>query len=289
MLNSGVQEAVNILEMNRHSTLIVPSYYGTRLFRKIVLVLFTVIVFSPSRSYAQGSFIFGLECKTGNFWSANFLGLPTSIINSFIYQAQGYEREDIAPTGVATTLRFNRIKVNGKKVDYEGHNYFGFKAKDLFRDFEYSVKLGWQPVQIPVGFYARLGFRHENFETRMPNMDWSKNRLNCLRPGIGIRISPLENMVDGYGWCPVLEIGSTYDYYLSYKGAYGDSKDQINNGISLNAGLGVKLESGIAIMLLVDKENYDLFNKDFVVDGIKPYENTESSHLNVSVSMSFGL
>lgn len=274
--------------MSKHSIHSVHSFKGMGL-KRFVLVLFAMLMLSSSRTYAQGSIIFGLECKTGNFWSTNFLGIPTVFLNSMIFSALDYDEDDIAPSGIGTTYRYNRIKVNGEKIDYEGHNYFGFKAKDLFRDFEYSLKIGWQPVQIPVGFYARIGYRHENFETKMPNMDWSKNRLNCLRPGIGIRISPLENMIDNYGWCPVVELGSTYDYYLSYKGAYGDSKDQINNGLSLNVGIGVKVESGAAVMLTLDKENYDLFNKDFIVDGIKPYENTETNHFNVSISLSFGL
>lgn len=257
----------------------------------ILLLLLAMMLFAPSNLSAQKNFIIGVECNSGNFWSESLLGYPTRVINAVILGLQGYDINEMGGfPGSALTYRFAKIKVNGQKIDYDGNNFFGFKAVDLFRDFEYSLKFGWQPQQIPVGVYARVGYRHENFETRFSNEDeWTKHRLNCLRPGIGIRISPLENMIDDYDWCPIIEIGSTYDYYLSYKGAYGEDKDQLNNGTSMSIGIGAKFRTGSAIMLTVDRQNYDLFNKDFTVNGVKPFENVETSRLNIQLSMSLGL
>jgi hypothetical protein len=245
----------------------------------------------PSSLKAQGEFLFGVECNSGNLWSVGFLGIPTRFINAFILKLQGYDIEEmVGIPGSSFTYRYNRIKDNGQKVDYKGHNMFGFKAVDLFRDFEYSLKFGWQPRQLPVGFYARVGYRHENFQTRhQGNDNWTKHRINCLRPGLGIRVSPLENMVRKNGWCPIVDVGGYYDYYISYKGTYGNDKDQLNNGVSTYIGIGLKNESGTAFMLTFDNENYDLFNKDFTVDGVKPYADTKSTHFNISFSCSIGL
>jgi hypothetical protein len=258
---------------------------------KNILVLLVALQFIPATSFAQGKLILGVECNSGNVWSEALLGIPTRIINGFILGLQGYDIDEMGSIpGSSITYRYNRIKVNGQKVDYDGNKTFGFKAVDLFRDFEYSLKFGWQPHQIPVGFYARVGYRHENFETRISEADeWTKHRINYLRPGIGIRISPLENLIEEYDWCPIIEIGSTYDLYLSYNGAYGNDKNQLNNGISLCVSLGAKFESGSALMLTFDRQNYNLFNKEYTVDGIKPYENTESNHFNISLSFSLGL
>ena len=268
-----------------------PNFLGKCMRRNALLSLLALLLLCPASITAQNKFILGVECNSGNLWSEGFLGIPTRFINGVILGLQGYDIEEMSSfPGSSITYRYNRIKVNGQKMDYDGHNTFGFKGVDLFRDFEYSLKFGWQPPQIPVGFYARVGYRHENFETRMSETDeWTKHRINCLRPGIGIRISPLENLIDEYDWCPIIEIGSTYDYYLSYKGAYGSDKDQLNNGVSLCIGLGAKFESGTALMLTFDRQNYDLFNKDFTVDGLKPYENTETNHFNISLSLSLGL
>lgn len=257
----------------------------------ILLSLMAIMLFAPSNVLAQKNFIIGVECNSGNFWSENFLGVPTRFINGVILGLQGYDINEMgAFPGSALTYRFNKIKVDGQKVDYDGNHFFGFKAVDLFRDFEYNLKLGWQPSQIPVGFYAKVGYRHENFETKLPDEnEWTKHRLNCLRPGIGIRISPLENMIDDYKWCPIIEIGSTYDYYLSYKGVYGKDKNQLNNGVSTCIGVGAKFRTGAAVMLTFDRQNYDLFNKDFTVDGVKPFENVETNHFNIQLSMSLGL
>lgn len=268
-----------------------PKFTEKCVWRNALLSLMVAMLLLPNSASAQGKFILGVECNSGNFWSVAFLGLPTRIINGAILALQGRDINNMgAVPGSSITYRYNRIKVNGQNVEYDGHKTFGFKALDLFRDFEYSLKFGWQPAQIPVGFYARVGFRHENFETRISgDENWTKHRINYLRPGIGIRISPLENMIDNYDWCPVLEIGSTYDYHLSYKGAYGKDKDQLNNGVSMCIGLGAKFESGTALMLTFDRQNYDLFNKDFTVNNTKPYADTKSNHFNVSLSLSLGL
>lgn len=261
------------------------------LLEKALVSLLLMMFLMPSNAKAQGKFIFGAECNSGNLWSVGILGIPTRLINAVILEMQGYNIGEMAGVpGSAVTYRFNRIKVNGQKVDYDGNHFFGFKGVDLFRDFEYSLKFGYQPTQIPVGFYARVGYRHENFETRLSDTDdWTKHRLNCLRPGLGIRISPMENLLDEHAVCPIIELGGYYDYYLSYKGAYGKDKDQLNNGVSLYVGIGIKGESGTAFMLTFDHENYDLFNKDFMVNGVKPYADTKTTHFNISLSCSIGL
>lgn len=262
-----------------------------RMQRDALPLLLVMMWLCPCRAVAQGKFILGVECSTGNIWSEVFLGYPTRWINGVVLSLQGYNIKEMGGfPGSSLTSRYNRIKMDGQKVDYDGHKFYGFKAVDLFQDFEYSLKFGWQPSQVPVGFYARVGYRHENFETRMSEDDgWSKHRINCLRPGISIRISPLENMIDECKWCPIIEVGSTYDYYLSYKGIYGKDKDQLNNGVSLCCGLGVKFKSGAAVMLTLDHQNYDLFNKNYTVDGLKPYESTKTTHFNIGMSLSLGL
>lgn len=257
---------------------------------KMWAVLAAALLFLPMKSSAQRQFIIGLESRSGNFWSASFLGIPTVLINEGLMLLAGDDPEQGAP-GIGYSYRFNRIKNNGEKVDYDGNRFFGFKAKDLFRDFEYSLKIGWQPIQVPVGFYARIGYQHENFNTRLSEADeWTKHRIDCIKPGLVLRISPLENLLeDEDGLCPIIEIGSTYDYYVGYKGAYGNDKKQLNNGVSTYLGLGWKFANGAAFVISFDQANYDLFNRDFVVDGIKPYANMTTNRYNISVSGSLGL
>ena len=169
-----------------------------------------------------------------------------------------------------------------------GHNFkqmVGFKAEDLFRDFEYSVKFGWQPVQIPVGFFARFGYRHESFRFREDDQsEWIKHRMEVLRPGLGIRISPLENLMDEKGWCPVVEFGSSYDFHVGYRGGYDNNKKEINDGLSTHVGIGVKTE-GASIIFDIERDHYDLFNKDFEYNGTKPYADVTSNRWCFSISI----
>lgn len=261
----------------------------------LIILLLALAVFRISPCHAQGRFIFGVEGYSGNLWSATALAVPTAIINGTILSLQRHNDDLLDEyfedfSDLAFAYRVNRIKVNNQKIKSDGNNYLGFKAKDLFRDIEYTLKIGWQPEQIPVGFYARIGYRHENFQTRLDEThEWTKHRLNCLRPGVCIRISPLENMIREYGVCPILDIGSNYDYYLSYKGEYGNDKSQLNNGISTFFGIGVKSEHGNSLMLTLDRQNYNLFNKDYEVDGLKPYEDVKTNRYNIRVSLNLSL
>jgi len=259
-----------------------PNNYKQMKMKRLSVVILTAMLLGALPVKAQKQIFGGFSFESGNEWVDLAAQLPL-----IIYTAA----ESGGSMGIplpSVPLRFNSIKQNGQKFDYDGKHVFGFKGVDLFRDLEVTGKIGWQPVRVPVGIYARFGFSHENFDSRAnSNEAWMKHRINTLRPGLGLRISPFETMAGLKGFCPILEIGSTYDYHIGYSNGIDDTTDAINNGISLNVAAGLKFNNGYALMLTFDKQNYDLFNGDYVRNGVKPYENMKTNHFRISLSGTF--
>ena len=91
-------------------------------------------------------------------------------------------------------------------------------------------------------------------------------------------MSPLENLVGTKGFCPILEVGSTYDYYIGYSNGIDEGTEALNNGVSFIVSAGLKFKRGAAFMLEFDRQNYNLFNNDYRRNGQKPFEGVTTSH-----------
>lgn len=243
--------------------------------------LFLAILLGTMPIKAQKQIFYGVGIETGNEWGNTIVQLP------FLIPAMIKKGGPVLPLPTIP-IRFNSIKQNEQKWDYDGKHVFGFKGVDLFRDLEIMGKIGWQPVAFPVGIYARFGYAHENFDTRSINDDkWLKHRINYIRPGLGIRVSPFENLIGTKGYCPILEIGSTYDYYIGYSNGIDKGTEALNNGISFNVSAGLKFENGFAIILLFDRQNYNLFNNNYQRNGKKPFEGVTTNHTRLSLRGEF--
>ena len=217
-----------------------------------------------------------LDISSGNFWTG-FLSYAAELVNGHVFNDFG--RKEMR-------IRVASFKNDGQSMDYDGNNVFGFHAVDLFRDIEPSLKFGYQKATHVIGVYGRLGYRHENFQTKLKNEDiYSKHRIDWFRPGVGVEITPLSKMARvGKSWYPTIEIGGIYNYCIGYKGEY-DNKEVINNGITSRYALSVKNGKGIKFSLSLDIDHFDLFNKDYSPNKgtTKPYENVTSKRFCIGI------
>lgn len=217
-----------------------------------------------------------LDITSGNFWTGFLSYFPSWLFNHYLFNDFG--RNEMR-------IRIASFDKDGQSMDYDGNNVFGFHALDLFRDIEPSIKFGYQKATHVIGVYGRLGYRHENFQTKLNNVDvYSKHRIDWFRPGIGVEITPLSKMARvGKSWYPTIEIGGVYNSCIGYKGEY-DNKDVINNGISSRYVLSLKNGKGIKLSLSLDIDHFDLFNKDFSVNGTtQPYKNVTSKRFCIGI------
>lgn len=219
-----------------------------------------------------------LDIYSGNIWGGNLICyIPSYLINHFIFNDFG--RNEMR-------IRVANFDNDGQSMNYDGNNVFGFKFVDLFRDIEPSIKFGYQKATHIIGVYGRLGYRHENFQTKFKSDEiYSKHRVNWFRPGVGVEITPLSKLARvGKKWYPTLEIGGIYNLCFGHKGEY-NSKDVINNGITSHYALSVKNGKGIKLSLSFDYDHFNLFNKDFNPDNgtAQPYKNVTSKRFCIGI------
>jgi len=233
---------------------------------------------------AQGDFFFNLYGGSTNLWSSVYLQLPTILINGIVSTAL----EDY--NNLNGTLRFDILKLKNDegKIKLDNGSYWGFKAKDMFRNFQYGFKFGWQPRLSPFGVYISCAYQHRQFEALLnpDGEEWSKFRLNYIRPGIGIRVTPFINLLEKSGWSPILEIGTAYNYNFKCKAPYENEKKQFNNGMTTSFALGARFET-LSFTFGAELDNYNLFNQDFTIDNGSsyPYKDIKSTHLTLYLSV----
>ena len=229
-----------------------------------------------------------LECPASNMWGSMILGLPARLLNMTLMKSEA--------GGIPMSLwsiTSSSVKQNGHDVPvYDNYSFWGItegKGDDMtfnpiFRDFGYALKVGWQPSSIPVGVYAKIGWRHEAYKLQLESMGSPfRYHTDCAQVGIGLRLSPLRNMLSSLRFAPVFEVGSTYDIQLGWgRLPFENDLDQLNNGLSHHIGAGMRFNNsrgvGLTVMAACDTKKYNVFNTDFEYNGTRPYDGVTTSN-----------
>ena len=252
--------------------------------KKNIFLAILLIIVVPTCLKAQRNFFFNTYGGSTNMWSNIYLQIPTIFINELVSAAN--DDEDGWSGG---TIRYDFFKVTnaGEKMSIDDGNYFGFKSKDMFSNIQYGLKFGWQPELSPFGIYVSCAYQFKKFRAQFdPNIDyWEKYKMHSVRPGIGIRITPLINMLEENGWSPILEIGTSYNYYFSCKAPYDSNKNQFNSGMISTFAIGARFEESGSLIGGVELDHYSMFNRDFTPDGITyPYKDLKSRKFTIFIS-----
>lgn len=270
------------------------SDYGgtTSRFRHRLMVATIPLFCCMTPVFSQDNpWFFGVHTRSNNVWTHDVLALADLLINSGVA---------IATNGAASAdfslINYHYVKLedNGETVDFKRNNPYGFKAYDLFNDIEAGLKIGWQGAESPVGLFLYGAYGTNQYKLRfLGERDYSKHRMQSLRTGVGVRISPLRFLMENYEWCPIIDIGTTYINNFSYKGPNGSDKKQINNGMRSSYAVGAQFgEDGTcSVMLCMDMSHYDIFNRNYTPDGgfWYPYANVKSKVMNFSIRFSFNI
>ena len=253
-------------------------------FRSLILGVLTSLISIPAS--AENDFFFNIYGGSTNLWSSAFLQVPSNLINGIISEALGDDR------GFGGALRYDifSIKNDGEKVKLDDGSYWGFKSKDMFSNVQYGLKFGWQPELSPFGIYIACGYQFNKFSAQFdPNInEWEKFKIHSIRPGIGIRVTPFINMLEDKKWSPILEVGTSYNYYFSGKAPYNNDKSQFKSGMISTFGIGARFYENFSITAGVELYHYSMFNQDFTPDnGITyPYKNIKTTKTTIFLSVS---
>lgn len=252
--------------------------------KKRLFALFCLLsIMKATTIYAQNDFFFNMYGGSTNIWSTAYLQIPANIVNSVLAAAIG---ED----AYGGSLRYEifNIKNNGDKIELDNGSYWGFKSKDMFSNIQYGLKFGWQPELSPFGIYVSCAYQFKKFSAQLESVtnEWYKYKMHSVRPGIGIRFTPFINMLENHGWSPILEVGTSYNYYFSCSAPFDNDKDQFQSGLISTFGIGARFE-GFSVTGGVELTHYSMFNQDFTPDGIyHPYEGIKSNMMTIFIAFS---
>ncbi|MDE5971786.1 MAG: hypothetical protein K2G94_03470 [Muribaculaceae bacterium] len=250
-----------------------------------LLTLATIILSLslPLRSQAQSDFNFTIYGGSTNFWSNTLFQLPTNIISNLttgLISDQDYR-------GGSYRYEIFNVRQCGHKAKINNGRYFGFKARDLFSNIQYGLKIGWAPKFSPFGIYVSCAYQFRQFRAQFEGYSMEKYQFNSIRPGVGIRLTPFISLVEDDKWSPIVEIGTSYNYYFKTKAPFNNDKSQFNSGMISTFAIGLRNEN-ISITGGVELDHYNLFNTKFSPDGgsTHPYNRVNSRHITIFIGFS---
>ena len=251
---------------------------------KVSVILVAVMCMVSSKASA-GDFSFGLTSEGANAWTS-IPQMPVALINTLLGSgASGY------------SINWLSVSDDQGSIPLKQGNFFGLKARDMFRYFGYGITFGYQPRFSMVGIFVNAGYNFRQFRMQPDRAlsDLEKYKAHSFTAGISVRFTPLVARVnDSFNeyyerWSPIIEVGTKYNKVFSCRAPYGNAKDQFGSGFSTRFGAGVRFSNWSAT-LSYEMPTYNYFNKDFVApDGSKPYANikSKSHNINVTILMDF--
>ena len=241
---------------------------------KVSVILVAVMCMVSSKASA-GDFSFGLTSEGANAWTA-IPQMPVALINTLLGSgASGY------------SINWLSVSDDQGSIPLKQGNFFGLKARDMFRYFGYGITFGYQPRFSMVGIFVNAGYNFRQFRMQPDRSlpDLEKYKAHTFNVGATLRLTPLLALYQKEGWSPIIELGTKYNKVFSCRAPYNNAKDQFGSGFSSRFGAGVRFSNWSAT-LSYEMPTYNYFNKDFVApDGSKPYANIKSKSHSISLTV----
>lgn len=241
--------------------------------KKISILFVCCICFLSTPAKAQNGFFYGIDFASANIWTSTVIGLAESLLAQI--------------PGLATQTKYifqvSNFKDGSERLNTDLGKVYGFKGDDLLNGIRAGAKFGWMGDFSPIGIYISGTYSHNRFKTQFAyETEWVSHRIDCVKPGVGIRFSPVSLFTDYWDVYPIIEVGTMYNRHFKYKGGFNDDLSQINDGMSTLYSIGVDLQSA-SILLGCEIPHFDLFNVDFTPDeGYSfPYANVTSKTYNI--------
>ncbi|MCD8295977.1 MAG: hypothetical protein LUC88_00225, partial [Prevotella sp.] len=252
------------------------------------LIVSIILFFMPSIANGQENkgWIVGLYTHSNN----TYIDLGMNIVNQLVGIPLSHLTDGISTVDQSfVCINYISMTDNGDEIGYKMANPYGFTSYDLFNDLEAGVKFGWQGPTSPIGAYIYCAYGMNQYDLLfLGDREYHKHKLQSLRLGLRVRISPLYYLLEDYEWCPIIELGTTYVDNFNYRGPNDNDIQQINNGLRTCYAIGVQ-KSNFDFMICFDMAHYDIFNKKYTSDGgfWYPYANFKNKDMSFSLRFNY--
>lgn len=151
--------------------------------------------------------------------------------------------------------------------------------------FTAGYELSWKSLISPFGAYLDIDWEYNHLVLKKSS-EGGSHISQAIVPGLGLRFrlwgGSFEKEVK-----PALELGGSYVYNYKYRSPSSYDKDALNNGFRGKIGVGVELPyAHTAILLEYEHEFFDHFNKDYEIDGVKPFSGYKNTFGEISLKVS---
>lgn len=218
-------------------------------------------------------------------WNAGIVFESDNAIYAESSRLLSYLTADLKGLTIQPRWRYNNpdITINGVKLETSPSKFIPrfFGLHDWgFKDFAIGYQAGFIPKRgFPLGLeagvmYDQVGCRVRSISDN--SLEWLIKKQVSPSVLLRIRVGSWMKMVR---WRYELLAGVKYDQVLNYQNNTINDKNAVNGGLSLVFGLNnpqfggdKKISNGFRIEL----PTYEYYNKDFVHNGSKIFENSSS-------------
>ena len=164
-------------------------------------------------------------------------------------------------------LRTYSMKLDGEKAKFRN------KTDMSLHNYSVGYRLGYMSRNSPLGFEIQANYEQKYFAYKMPEeSNYTEATRTMFVPTALLKVRFGDYYNDKI--CPLLELGGSYDYTLSYKEKTEDKtikkKDLVNNGFSGIVGLGCNVPTAhLYLTLRYTHQFYKHYNKDAEINGEK--------------------
>lgn len=224
----------------------------------LLLIMLFLVAGLPSKA----QFHFTSTVKTSS--TNEFLQIPAFFLESIVNVGWGTVTGD--KILFAPQLVFPRIIKNNAPAGFcqmkSGYARAFSAPWKYLGDYSIGISGNWDHYENPLGFY--IGLNYNSREVVFEDAD-NNDRAHYLSPELGLCFKFGER--NGF----FMQLGASYDYVFKYNGGVHDyEKDAVNDGISLNVGIGLWDSKG-PCQLNFQLPVYNFYNRDFTPDNGSTY------------------
>lgn len=237
----------------------------------ILLSSVNVIGQNYTPNYHSHNFYLHVEMNAGNIYP--FAGW--SILSGALNSALKY---NLFESGFAYDLYTG----TGNKT--KNNSPIGFNAVNIFNHIQPGIKLGYYSdyINSPFnwGILATAGYKINQF--KLDNFG-SYTRQNIQRMQLGALLL-LAFGKNGASTQAMIEVGARYNIATNYKGGDIHDKNALTNGLSSHFALKFGGSGWLQnIGVFADFDHYTLYNKEYEINGVKPFINNNLKNITIGV------
>lgn len=253
----------------------------------LILMLGAFLVISANAQIKKGEWTVGPVITTTN---PIYSGVATLLLQGIEAVACGENGFPPSAQLIYPDFSYNwhaikKLEINDNKAKFQ------HKMDWELKNYSVGYRFGYMSRTIPLGFELQANYEQESMSYKFPN---DENYRDITKTML-VPVALLKIRFGSYATesiNPVLEVGGSYDYALSFKEKHGDTtikgKEYVNNGFSGIVGLGITIPlTHVSFSIRYSHKFYKYYNSEAEYNGKMLDFNEKSTFGTFTVASSY--